>query len=72
MPILGLQPDEDESAAIREFFESHTDTERRRLYNLFKSMMESPGQYQEKDWSDSTPDGSLKVPGITRAAKNGK
>lgn len=72
MSILGMNPDQDETDEIREFFDSHTDTERIRLYNLFKAMMESPKQYQRADWSDNAPDGSRKTPGITKAAKNGK
>ena len=69
--MIGLG-DEDETDEIREFFESHTDTERRRLYMLFKAMMERGGSIQEANWSDNAPDGSRSSPGIARAAKSGK
>ncbi len=61
MSIIGAR-EEEESKVVHEFFESISQSERIRLYNLFKSMMEGKNGASECDWSDKTKDGTRLVP----------
>ena len=69
--ILGLGLS-DEAEELREFFRSHEPSEQRRLIQLFAEMMLLPEPLQERDFSDKSPDGNLRVsPSEALEASNG-
>jgi len=58
--IIGLDPDSDESAWVRELFASIDMSERVRLYILCKQLMGKEARINSGTWADDAPDGNIK------------
>ncbi len=71
MSIIGAR-EEEERKAVEDLFRDISQSERVRLYELFKSMMGHGAGTYEADWSDKTKDGNLRAPGSSKVKSIGR